>query len=118
MLMQKHHIDYTNFFRALAGGDVRSLFAASEEWDDLLRRWSWRGQDSPERSAAMNRVNPVYIPRNHLVEEALSAAIDGDPGPAQALIGVLAEPYDERRGLEHFAEPGPDNDAYRTFCGT
>ena len=68
---------------------------------------------------AMDRVNPVYIPRNHRVEEALAAATDGDLGPFRRLLDVLAQPFDERPGLESYAAPAPPGfGAYRTFCGT
>jgi uncharacterized protein YdiU (UPF0061 family) len=67
----------------------------------------------------MDRVNPVYIPRNHLVEEALAAATEGDPAPLERLLDVVAAPFDERPGLERYAAPAPhDFGAYRTFCGT
>jgi uncharacterized protein YdiU (UPF0061 family) len=67
----------------------------------------------------MDRTNPVYIPRNHLVEEALAAATADDLGPLQQLLEVLAHPYDERPGLERYAAPAPgDSGPYRTFCGT
>jgi uncharacterized protein YdiU (UPF0061 family) len=68
---------------------------------------------------SMNRVNPIYIPRNHLVEEALTAATADDLAPLQQLLRVLAAPYDERSGLERYAGPAPEDfGAYRTFCGT
>jgi uncharacterized protein YdiU (UPF0061 family) len=67
----------------------------------------------------MDRVNPVYIPRNHLVEEALAAATEGDLEPLSRLIAAVTAPYAERPGLERYAEPAPDDfGAYRTFCGT
>ena len=68
---------------------------------------------------AMDRVNPVYIPRNHLVEEALAAATDGDLDPLERLLDAVDHPFDERPGLERYAAPAPaDFGAYRTFCGT
>ena len=68
---------------------------------------------------AMDRVNPIYIPRNHLVEEALTAATAGDLEPFERLVDVLAQPFDERPGLEAFAAPAPPSfGSYRTFCGT
>ena len=68
----------------------------------------------------MDSVNPVYIPRNHRVEEALAAATDGDLAPFLQLVDAVERPFDERPGLEEFAGPGPAGfDAgYRTFCGT
>ncbi|KII26973.1 hypothetical protein M707_24680, partial [Arthrobacter sp. AK-YN10] len=60
-----------------------------------------------------------YIPRNHLVEEALSAASGGDTGPVTALLEAVTSPWLERPGFERFAEPAPDGfGPYRTFCGT
>ena len=67
----------------------------------------------------MDRVNPVYIPRNHRVEEALAAATAGDLEPFHRLLDVLARPFDERPGLEPYAAPAPPSfGGYRTFCGT
>jgi uncharacterized protein YdiU (UPF0061 family) len=67
----------------------------------------------------MDRVNPVYVPRNHLVEEALAAATAGDLDPLGRLLGAVGHPYDERPGLERYALPAPDGTGpYVTFCGT
>jgi len=67
----------------------------------------------------MDRVNPAYIPRNHLVEESLDAAIAGDLDPFNHLVAVLADPYTERPGLERYAGPAPEDfGSYRTYCGT
>ena len=69
---------------------------------------SWRTSVRPDEiAAAMDRVNPVYIPRNHLVEEALAAATAGDLEPFRRLLDVLAQPFDERPGLEAYAAPAP-----------
>jgi uncharacterized protein YdiU (UPF0061 family) len=67
----------------------------------------------------MDRSNPIYIPRNHLVEEALTAATAGELGPLQQLLTAVTAPYDERPGLERYAAPAPEDFGdYRTFCGT
>jgi serine/tyrosine/threonine adenylyltransferase len=67
----------------------------------------------------MDRVNPVYIPRNHLVEEALGAATGCDLGPVERLLEVVASPFEERPGLERYAAAAPpDFGVYQTFCGT
>jgi uncharacterized protein YdiU (UPF0061 family) len=120
-LLQKNHVDHTSFFRKLgaaARGDAeptRLLFLDLPAYDGWLERWRALGPDAD----AMDRVNPVYIPRNHLVEEALAAATEGDLDPLARLLDVVAAPYDERPGLERYAEPAPqDFGAYRTFCGT
>ncbi|MFP5070505.1 protein adenylyltransferase SelO [Pseudonocardia nantongensis] len=120
-LLAEHKPDHTLFFRRLStaargdAGPVRELFADPSVLDGWLE--SWRATD-PD-AAAMDRVNPAYIPRNHLVEEALAAAVDGDLEPIQWLLFVLGHPYDERDGFERYAQPpGPDAAPFRTFCGT
>ena len=114
-------VDHTSFYRLLgraAGGDiepVRGLFVDLAGFDGWLARWQALAPDGD----AMDRVNPVYIPRNHLVEEALAAATDGDLEPVSRLLAAVTAPYAERPGLERYAEPAPDDfGAYRTFCGT
>ncbi|WP_396902124.1 YdiU family protein [Mycolicibacterium sp.] len=114
VLLQQNQTDYTSFFRSLsrAARGETTLPAGFDEW---LARWQALQPDT----AAMDRVNPIYIPRNHLVEEALSAAADGDLEPVEHLMQALAAPYDERPGLKRYAAPAPaDFGAYRTFCGT
>ena len=120
-LMQENHVDHTSFFRGLSGavrGDaepVRALFLDLAGVDAWLERWRALGPDD----AGMDRVNPVYIPRNHLVEEALAAATDGDLAPLGRLLEAVTAPFDARPGLERYAEPAPEHfGAYRTFCGT
>ncbi len=117
-LMAAARVDYTTFFRALSSGGLEDPSFAV--W---LGRWSTRlagaGDDRVSVAAAMDRVNPVYIPRNHLVEEALAAATAGDLDPFHRLVGVLSLPFDERPGFERYALPaGPDFGDYQTFCGT
>jgi uncharacterized protein YdiU (UPF0061 family) len=120
-LLEGSHVDYTSFFRHLATaarGDAepaRGLFVDLAGFDAWLTRWRALSPDAD----AMDRVNPVYIPRNHLVEEALTAATDGDLAPFENLLTAVAAPYDERPGLERYADPAPqDFGDYRTFCGT
>ena len=120
-LLTQNHIDYTSFFRHLgqaARGETepaRGLFVDLAGFDGWLSRWQALSPDAE----LMDRVNPVYIPRNHLVEEALTAATTGDLAPLEQLLRVLADPYDERPGLERYASPAPEDfGKYRTFCGT
>jgi serine/tyrosine/threonine adenylyltransferase len=119
--LQQSRIDHTSFYRILgqaARGDTepaRGLFVDLAAFDGWLSRWRALSPDAD----VMDRVNPVYIPRNHLVEEALAAATAGDLDPLSRLLAAVTAPYDERLGLERYAEPAPDDfGAYRTFCGT
>ncbi len=113
--------DHTSFFRRLGAaaradaGPVLALVADGVGLEAWVARWRALGPDP----VAMDRVNPCYIPRNHLVEEALTAATLADLSPFSRLLEVLADPFTERSGLERFAEPAPEDfGSYRTFCGT
>ncbi len=86
-----------------------------EQW---IARWIALGPDSD----AMNRVNPIYIPRNHLLDAALEAATDGDLGPFEKLLAHVTHPYDERPGDAEgaqYANPAPPGASrFITYCGT
>ncbi|MDT5350832.1 MAG: serine/tyrosine/threonine adenylyltransferase [Mycobacterium sp.] len=119
--LKDSHVDYTSFFRRLsqaARGDAErahGLFIDLAGFDDWMSRWRALGPDAE----VMDRANPVYIPRNHLVEEALAAATTGDLGPFQQLLDAVTAPFDQRPGLDRYASPAPEDfGAYRTFCGT
>lgn len=112
--------DYTNTFRAMADGGVASEDPTYRDWQD---RWMARRADDPaspdQARALMRAANPVYIPRNHRVEAALSAAEAGNLAPLRALLAVLEAPYQARPGWEDHTAPDPAGPgAYRTFCGT
>jgi uncharacterized protein YdiU (UPF0061 family) len=130
-LLEAHAVDFTSAWRRLgdaAAGDDRplaSLFADPAAPASWLERWRRRAEreslSGEERRAAMHRVNPAYIPRNHRVEEALAAASQhGDLAPFDALLEVITHPFDERPGWESYAEPAPREVTarYKTFCGT
>jgi uncharacterized protein YdiU (UPF0061 family) len=65
-------------------------------------------------------MNPVFIPRNHLVEAALEAATwRQDFQPFEELLSAVTRPYEERPGLERYAMPArPEERVLQTFCGT
>ena len=129
-LMRAQRADHTSLFRSLSAtvrGDTEpatALFVDPAEFDAWVPRWLHRltsaGGDAATIASGMDRVNPIYIPRNHLVEEALAAATDGDLEPFDALMAVLAAPFDARSGLERYAAPATPAFAggYQTFCGT
>ncbi|WP_420107932.1 protein adenylyltransferase SelO family protein, partial [Mycolicibacter arupensis] len=114
-LMTEHQVDYTSFFRRLAQAGRGDTAALPGVFGDWLARWRAMNPDVD----AMDRVNPVYIPRNHLVEQALTAAMRGDLTPVDQLLGAITDPYRECDGLADYASPAPaDFGVYRTFCGT
>jgi uncharacterized protein YdiU (UPF0061 family) len=131
--MTRNGADFTLTFRRLADaashieGDtaVRSLFADPTDYDDWANRWRERlasdGEGTSERRAgAMRAVNPAFIPRNHLVEEALSAAVQqGDLSRFETLTRALSRPFDDEPALARYGDPPqPDQIVRQTFCGT
>jgi uncharacterized protein YdiU (UPF0061 family) len=131
-LMAANNADFTLTFRRLCDaaatpeGDkgVRKLFDAPVVYDTWAIAWRRRLAEEPRdaqaRAAAMRTVNPAYIPRNHLVEEALEAAVQRqDFQPFEQLLDVVSQPWEERPGLERYAIPArPEEIVTQTFCGT
>ncbi len=131
-LLHAQSVDHTLAWRRLAdaaGGDdagLRALFSDTTAVQAWLARWQQRlaldtPGPGPDRAARMRRVNPLIIPRNHLVEEALNAASnDGDLGPFQRLLAAVQRPWDDAPEPTAYAQPAPAavTACYRTFCGT
>jgi uncharacterized protein YdiU (UPF0061 family) len=128
--MDGQSVDFTQFFRGLsqaalgAAEPCRALFKDTDAFDEWHTSWRARidreAIPSDVRATTMNRVNPIYIPRNHKVEEALQAAtLAADYSKFEELIAVVAHPFDERDGLEDYAKPAPEDfGPYTTYCGT
>jgi uncharacterized protein YdiU (UPF0061 family) len=127
--MAEARADFTQSFRAMADaalGDtagLRDQFLPSPALDAWLARWQARLADEPmpdaARRALMHAANPAVIPRNHLVEEALEAAVERDDlAPFSALLLVVQRPFEEPADLR-YARPALEGmGGYRTFCGT
>ncbi|MGB3410966.1 MAG: YdiU family protein [Microthrixaceae bacterium] len=124
--MQADGLDWTQTFRNLADG-LRGSFERPEFGGQLgvwVNRWHRQiereGRDSQQVADEMDSVNPIYIPRNHLVDEALQAATSGDLGPFRQLVNVLSDPFTKRAGLDRFANAATSefNAGFQTFCGT
>jgi uncharacterized protein YdiU (UPF0061 family) len=127
-----NHVDHTLFFRRLcavaADASLADGLATSFADPGALRAWleAWHRRIATEpatsetRASTMRRANPAFIPRNHRVEEAIEAAVArADFGPFETLVDVLARPYSDQPERVHLAEPpGPEQRAYKTFCGT
>ncbi|HEU5077371.1 MAG TPA: YdiU family protein [Polyangiaceae bacterium] len=121
--MQQSKQDFTLAFRRLARGLLDEVPAFD---DEVFRAWYTRyqarlgGEPFAGAASRMNAVNPAYIPRNHLVEEALAAAVDDrDLGPFRSLLEVFRDPFSSQPGRDRYAEPAPASfGPYVTFCGT
>ena len=130
--MAAQHADFTLTFRRLCDASgaahedttVRRLFADPSSYDEWATQWRRRLEAEPRdpeaRTAAMRRVNPAYIPRNHLVDEVIQAATQRDDfQPFEELLAVVTRPYEERPGLEKYSAPArPEERVLQTFCGT
>ncbi len=132
-LMAAEATDFTLTFRRLAdlaspgttgGQDCSELYALPSPFDPWLARWRQRlaleSADPAQRQAAMYHANPIFIPRNHLVEAAIAAATDqGNFALFHALVERLADPWTWNGQDRDFAlPPGPGQRVYQTFCGT
>ncbi len=130
--MAENHADFTLTFRGLcevdgagseADGSIRSFFDDPASFDAWAEQWRQRltkePRDEEERRAAMRAVNPAFIPRNHLVEEAIAAALEGSLVPFEKLLDVLSTPYEDQPAFARYADPPrPDQVVHQTFCGT
>ena len=129
--MARNRADFTLTFCRLCDaaaspdGDagVRSLFTDPSSFDDWAVRWRHRLAEEggeAERRAAMRAANPAFIPRNHLVEEAISAAVNvGDFQPFESLLTVLSMLYEDQPAFGRYVDPPrPDQVVHQTFCGT
>ena len=130
--MAENGADFTLTFRRLgdaaagAVGDaaVRALFTDPGAYDIWAARWRQRLDQEPgqpqARRAAMLTENPAFIPRNHLVEGVIEAAVERqDFAPFEEMLGVLSQPFADQPGFERYAAPpGPEQSVHQTFCGT
>ncbi len=123
-MMHKYREDYTNTFRALTfdTSEDMVLFGTNEfsQWNE---RWQARLGRQQEAKAAshqlMRNSNPGIIPRNHRVEAALEAAVQGDYSVMERLLAVLSSPYAHSPEQADYSKlPGPSTHPYQTFCGT
>lgn len=133
-LLHEASADYTSAFRLLArslrttgsaepSGELRSMFDDSRAFTSWFTQWITSLErhrvDIGDAASTMDRVNPIYIPRNHVVEAALAAATEGDIAATMRLVERVRRPFDEFPGFDDLTGPAPAEFAgYRTFCGT
>jgi uncharacterized protein YdiU (UPF0061 family) len=129
--MAEHQADFTLTFRRLAdvlekGEDypAASLFRDPSSFTEWSKRWQSRlaqeDATTETRTNMMRAASPLYIPRNHLVQEVIDAAVQReDFAPFERLLEVTANPFEEREGLDNFSTPArPEQRVLQTFCGT
>ena len=122
-LMHKNQADYTNTFRYLMNGKFPQEKLLNDPdfimWEAEWKKRLSKNQTSEDGYQLMMKHNPVFIPRNHKVEEALSAADQGDMSKFLSLCEVIKKPYNEDINFEEYTKPAPASDrVYKTYCGT
>ena len=124
-LLASQDVDFTLFFRQLtrvAGGEdsqaLAAMFLNGEPFEKWFAKWR-RGANPSKHLADMRAANPVLIPRNHRVEQAIQSAYRGDFAPFHRLVDALVAPFAEQieyADLE--TPPRPEEIVHQTFCGT
>jgi uncharacterized protein YdiU (UPF0061 family) len=131
-LMQKHRVDFTLVFRRLCDAadkkvnteELAQTFSGDSLWSDWLASWLQRLGEEPraprDTVKAMRDVNPLFIPRNHLVEQAIYLAVDkNDFSEVETLLKLTASPYSDDPAFSKYSEPPrPEERVFQTFCGT
>jgi uncharacterized protein YdiU (UPF0061 family) len=123
-LMIKLKMDYTNTFWDLSQEiSLEDSLKNRSDFKPWLEKWRYAIDNScgmHEAKELMKMHNPVYIPRNHMIEQALEEAVNGNMSLFKKLLGIVSNPYQYRNAMDMYMEPS-DSDferSYQTFCGT
>ncbi len=118
--MASARADFTLTFKALSEGSAAEQLQEEGAWESWERDWRARlARENGDMSAIMRAANPVLIPRNHRVEEAIEAAVTGDFAPFHRLNTALSAPFEDRPEFADLASaPSRDERVLQTFCGT
>ena len=120
--MEKNKADYTNTFCNLMDINSDEIYKNNDfiDWKNEWKKRSELNNSTKEKqSKLMKSNNPIIIPRNHKVEEALAEADKGSLDKMKKLLAILKNPYDNQNNIEEYQTPAPSsNEKYQTFCGT
>lgn len=128
-IMKNSRADYTNTFAALTKNkfpiedEINSSLYKSREFENWKSRWRERqkeeGTAPEEKQKLMEENNPIVIPRNHIVEEALLEAEEGNCIPMKELLEIISDPYSYKKEIhEKYLRPKITRIPYQTYCGT
>ena len=120
--MESNKADYTNTFCYLMNLKVNDIeIYKDKDFINWLDNWEKRSLmnngSKVKQLSIMKNTNPIVIPRNHKVEEALTAANEDDLKIMNKLLSTLKKPYDNQKNIEEYQSPS-GNKEYKTFCGT
>ncbi len=120
--MKNNNADYTNTFCHLMGVKIEDEVYINDDFKSWTNEWEKRlkiNNSSDKYLELMKKNNPVVIPRNQKVEEALADADKGNIETINKLLNVLSNPYSDQKNIIEFQKPAPiGNEKYQTFCGT
>ncbi len=120
--MKNNNADYTNTFCHLMDGEFDDDIYKNDDFKDWINEWQKRiklNNSSDKHLELMKITNPLVIPRNQKVEEALADADKGNLETMNKLLKVLSNPYSDQKNIIEFQKPAPiGNEKYQTFCGT
>ena len=120
--MEKNKADYTNTFCNLMDINSDEIYKNNDfiNWKNEWKKRSELNNSTKEKqNKLMKSNNPIVIPRNHKVEEALAEADKGSLDKMKKLLAILKNPYDNQNNIEEYQTPAPSsNEKYQTFCGT
>ena len=120
--MHKNKVDYTNTFCHLMNFQTQNdIVYENNEFSDWKKRWQERlSQNSSSKKYInlMRSVNPIVIPRNHIVEDALKKANQGNFEPINNFLKILSSPYTDQKHITEYQIPSQSDENYQTFCGT
>ena len=121
--MHKKKVDYTNTFCHLMNEEIdKDRSYDDKEFLEWKMRWEKRllinNEKHKDYLKLMKNRNPLVIPRNHKIEEALNSAMQNNFEPVNNLLKVLAKPYDSQINIAEYQLPKISKEKYQTFCGT
>ena len=120
--MKNNNADYTNTFCHLMGVKIDDEVYINDDFKSWTNEWQKRlklNNSSEKHLELMKKTNPLIIPRNQKVEEALADADKGNLETMNKLLKVLSNPYSDQENIIEFQKPAPiGNEKYQTFCGT
>ena len=120
--MKNNSADYTNTFCHLMDGEIDDEIYKNDDFKGWTNEWQKRiklNNSSDKHLELMKKTNPLVIPRNQKVEEALADADKGNLETMNKLLKVLSNPYSDQENIIEFQKPAPiSNEKYQTFCGT
>ena len=115
-ILEQTGSDFTNSFAALATDTPETLLPRSSEMTTWLSDWRDRVTDPV---TVLQATNPAVIPRNHQIEAAIQAGVQGDFKPFDVLGRVLGTPFELAETNQEFAiAPNKEQEVTQTFCGT